>query len=332
MLKLAIAAGLSLQNAQLFLNCHALGDRHGLGLVLVEYVWKTGPTVLATTESATFSLPVGEHTVTLTVVDSGGNDSTETTTITVLSSDFPSISSLSPDNGPSSGGTDVTINGSGFTNVISVKFGQISLSGAAVEVVNESRIEVQAPSAAAGVPVDVVVETSAGMSNTKQYTYIASSPIEFEETFLTTFESPSVVRFGPNGKLYVAKEGQIGIFTVGDDLDLGSPVITTVAPNRMILGLAFDPLDTKSNPDLYFSHVHPFHGEQKSSSGEAINGKVSKASGANLEEVVHIITGLPVNDGDHGMFSGMDAACWGLTGFLFANIVISVLVAVALQL
>jgi len=252
-------------------------------------------------------LPVGEHTVTLTVVDSAGNDSTEATTITVFSAEVPSISSLSPDNGPVSGGTDITINGSGFTNVVSVKFGQSSLSGSAVEVVNENQIKVQAPAASVGVPVDVKVETSGSMSNTKQYTYIASSGIEFEETYLKSFENPTVVRFGPNGKLYVAKQGQIGVFTVDDDLNLGNPMISAVAQNRFILGMAFDPLDTKSNPDVYFSHSKPFHGEEKSSSGEAINGKVSKASGANLDVVVDIITGLPVNDGDHGTF-----LCWML--------------------
>jgi len=34
---------------------------------------------------------------------------------------------------------------------------------------------------------------------------------------------------------------------------------------------------------------------------EAINGKISKASGANLDIITDIVTGLPVSDHDHGV-------------------------------
>ena len=283
--------------------------RHGPGLVLVDFVWKTGSTVLATTEKATLTLPIGEHIVTLTVVDSDGNDSTEATMITVFDYGYPWISGLSPDNGPLGGGNDVTINGSGFTNVLDVKFGQNSVSGSAVEVVDENTITVQAPVVSSGVPVDVAVTTSLGVSNTATYTYVANSRIEFDEIDLLFFPVPTVVQFGPNGKLYVANTlGQIAAFIIDDDLNAVNPVISSVAPYRSILGLAFDPLDTKSNPDVFFSHSMFYHGEQKSSSGRAINGMVSKASGANLEFVVDIITGLPVSDGDHGTFL-LGASC-----------------------
>jgi len=278
-------------------------DRHGPGLVLVDFVWKTGSTVLATTEKANLTLPIGEHIVTLTVVDSDGNDSTEATMITVFDYGYPWISGLSPDNGPLSGGNDVTINGSGFTNVLDVKFGQNSVSGSDVEVLDENTIKVQAPVVRSGVPVDVTVSTSLGVSNTAMYTYIANSRIEFDEIDLLFFPVPTVVRFGPNGKLYVANTlGQIAAFSIDDNLNALNPVVSSVAPYRSILGLAFDPLDTKSNPDVFFSHSMFYHGEQKSSSGRAINGVVSKASGANLESVVDIITGLPVSDHDHGAF------------------------------
>jgi len=45
------------------------------------------------------------------------------------------------------------------------------------------------------------------------------------------------------------------------------------------------------NPKVYFSHSFFFHGESKSSAGQAINGKISVATGANLDIVYDIITG-----------------------------------------
>jgi len=55
---------------------------------------------------------------------------------------------------------------------------------------------------------------------------------------------------------------------------------------------AFDPMETNTeNPKVYFSHSFFFHGESKSSSGQAINGKISVAWGANLDNVEDIITG-----------------------------------------
>ena len=78
-------------------------------------------------------------------------------------------------------------------------------------------------------------------------------------------------------------------------------MISTVANYRAILGIAFDPLDAgNANPPVYITSSYFFHGESKSSFGEAINGKVHKVSGANLDIVVNIITGLPVSDSDHG--------------------------------
>jgi len=167
-------------------------------------VWKTGSTVLGTGETTSFTLPVGENTISLTVEDSGGNTSTETISVIVYSGEFPAISSLSPDSGPVAGGNDVTISGSGFTALASqtiVSFGQSKLTGAAIKIVDQNTITVKAPAANTGVPVAVSVETTVGKSNTKEYVYVASTPIEFSEKKLVSFDTPTVVRFGPNGTL-----------------------------------------------------------------------------------------------------------------------------------
>ena len=118
---------------------------------------------------------------------------------------------------------------------------------------------------------------------------------------MITFEKPTVARFGPNGKLYVGNmNGQLGAITLDDDMIVVDMVVSEVSKWRPITGLAFDPVDTSKNPDVYFSNSWFYHGEEKSSSGGAINGKVSKARGANLDDIVDIIVGLPVSDHDHG--------------------------------
>jgi hypothetical protein len=80
-----------------------------------------------------------------------------------------------------------------------------------------------------------------------------------------------------------------------------SSVVSTVQFDRAILGITFDPMDAGNpNPPVYITSSLLFHGEIKSSSGTSINGKVSKVTGANLDVVTDVITGLPVSDLDHG--------------------------------
>jgi IPT/TIG domain/Glucose / Sorbosone dehydrogenase len=81
------------------------------------------------------------------------------------------------------------------------------------------------------------------------------------------------------------------------------------------LGLAFDPLDVKSNPDVYFTANRFFHKGTQSSSGTTISGKIKRASGPNLEIVIDIITGLPTSDLDHGL----NALEFGDNGELYFN-------------
>jgi len=358
-----------------------LSHTHAIGEIIDQFIWRTGSTTLGTKEQAKLTLPVGVHTVTLTVVDSAGNDSTEETTITVLSGDFPSIGSLVPDSGSIVGGSEVTINGSGFSSPVAntiVKFGNVEIDSSDFEVVDKNTIKLVAPPANIGAPVEVTVETTIGVSNAKMYTYIAASEISFSEGWLTGHESPTRVAFGPgtwetvvqlgesgctnyilhmythltfvatltpfflhlpDGNLYVGNmKGYLTRYKVDKDMNLSDPVTSWVSKWRPILGskyysarpkmlriyivaltlthssrrssVAFDPLDTKSFPDVYISHSYFYHKEWKSSSGEAVNGKVSKVSGANLDVVVDIVTGLPVADHDHGTSREYSCCYW----------------------
>jgi hypothetical protein len=87
----------------------------------------------------------------------------------------PSVTSLSPSSGPASGGTAVTITGTGLTGAIAVMFGDAS---AEFTVVSATQIDATAPFQVAGT-VDVTVTTYGGVSalgSSDQYTYTSVAP------------------------------------------------------------------------------------------------------------------------------------------------------------
>ena len=87
----------------------------------------------------------------------------------------PTISSVSPDEGPAAGGQTVTIEGTGLANVSAVKFGG-SVGGGLVEV-SATKIEVETPSHAAGT-VDVELTTPGGTAtSTNAYAYLAAPTV-----------------------------------------------------------------------------------------------------------------------------------------------------------
>jgi hypothetical protein len=86
----------------------------------------------------------------------------------------PTISAVSPATGLITGGTSVTITGTDFTAVSSVKFGTVS--AATYNVDSPTQITATAPAGAAG-PVDVVVTTATGTATrTNAFTYVTPAP------------------------------------------------------------------------------------------------------------------------------------------------------------
>jgi Malectin domain/IPT/TIG domain len=281
----------------------------GTGLEVVEWTWKEGNKVVGVGPTPNITLPVGEHTITLSIKDNGNNEATDTTTLTVHPFGFPAVLSVTPSIGSIAGGQLVTIQGSGFTDTASVtqvKFGLITLSDSAITIVDQFTIRVRTPTAVIGSPVSVSVETPLATSNSVTYTYEASSPITFRtDILIDNIASPTSVAFGPDGKLYVGTlYGILARLTLDDTFTtVISSVSATVTPYRAILGIAFNPLQTEGLSDVYITSSYFFHGESLSSSGTSINGCIKKISGANLDVVVDIVTGLPVSDHDHGRYN-----------------------------
>ena len=84
----------------------------------------------------------------------------------------PAVTGVSPGSGPVSGGTSVTITGSGFTGATAVNFGGTVASSFTVN--GDTSVTATAPAATAVGPVDVTVTTPSGTSATSsadQFTY-----------------------------------------------------------------------------------------------------------------------------------------------------------------
>ena len=111
----------------------------------------------------------GVATVTVTATDGSGFAGHTTFTWTVTG---PVISSVAPATGPSSGGTKVTIVGSGLAAPVSVDFG--GTPGTSVKANRKgTKVTVLSPAHVAG-PVDIVVTTAAGptlVGTTDRFTY-----------------------------------------------------------------------------------------------------------------------------------------------------------------
>jgi hypothetical protein len=78
----------------------------------------------------------------------------------------PTITSLSPTSGPAAGNNNVTVTGTGFTNVTTVRFGTVATT---FTVDSATQITAIAPPGAGTVQVTVI--TTAGTSNGVSYTY-----------------------------------------------------------------------------------------------------------------------------------------------------------------
>ena len=281
---------------------------HATGAEVVEWKWKIGATIVGVGSTPTLTLPVGNHVVTLTIKDNLGNEATDTATITVNPFGYPAITNINPLIGSVAGGEKITIYGSGFNHLssqVKVFLGWVEMSGASLTIVDQFTIELIAPATTVAAPVAIKVQTPVGTSNSMAYSYQTSSPINFNSDVLTReIASPTSAAFGPDGFLYVGTLfGTLARIKLdGSYTQVVSSITSNVAPFRAILGIAFDPLQTSGLSDVFITTSFFFHGSPLSSGGQAMNGNVKKVSGANLDIITDIVTGLPVSDHDHGTF------------------------------
>jgi IPT/TIG domain-containing protein len=88
----------------------------------------------------------------------------------------PTVSSVSPNSGPKSGGTAVTITGTGFTGATGVKFGTVAATSFTVN--SATSITATSPAGISPIAVDVTVTTPNGTSGTTpsdRFTYFVAT-------------------------------------------------------------------------------------------------------------------------------------------------------------
>lgn len=109
-------------------------------------IQSTAVTVASSTQINAMSPPENPGAVILAVSNPNSQTATMASAFTYTSA--PTISSLSPNSGPVTGGTTVTILGSGFASGAAVSFG--GLSSTSVTCVSSSQIRAVVPSSLAG--------------------------------------------------------------------------------------------------------------------------------------------------------------------------------------
>lgn len=280
---------------------------HGVGARLFQWKWFANNTSVGSGEQTTLTLPVGTHHLVLEVTDTDMDVSRDYTSVTIRDSSYADISSLSPSSGDITGGGTLVILGSGFTaseRDTKVHFGPVSLSGRSeITVVDKNRIELKSvPPGAAG-KVVVTVETPMGFSLPAVYEYKDGIPLSFNSgTVVEGVYGPTCVATGPDGHIYVGTQtGAIMKLELNEKYEVirnttSYTVATSSSSFRSILGIAFNPMDTSSNPTVYVAHATLFHGKL-----ESFNGRVSEVSGSKLQNIKDIVSGLPVSDLDHGV-------------------------------
>ena len=138
----------------------------------------SGGTVAAGS-SCTFSVNVTgttagskNNSVTLSSTN-GGTGNTSNASLTVVPP--PTVTSVSPNSGPTAGGTSVTITGTTFTGASSVTFG--GTAAASFSVVNATTITATVPAGAAGTASVIVTTPSGSNAANTLYSWVASPTV-----------------------------------------------------------------------------------------------------------------------------------------------------------
>ncbi len=137
----------------------------------------TNVTVVSAT-SITADSPAGTGVVNVTVTTPGGTSAASPADeFTYAAAAAPVVTGVSPNTGPTTGGTLVTITGTSFTGATAVDFGTTAATN--VTVVNDTTVTADSPAGSVGT-VDVTVTTPVGTSATSpadQFTYaVAAAP------------------------------------------------------------------------------------------------------------------------------------------------------------
>jgi acid phosphatase len=126
--------------------------------------------------STTITAVAPAHTsgaVNVVVTNPGGQNATSVNGYTYSGTPAPTVTTVSPTSGPTAGGTQITITGTGFAAGATVTVGGTAATGVIVN--NATTISANTPAHAAGT-VDVVVTNTGGQSGTKTNAFTYNAP------------------------------------------------------------------------------------------------------------------------------------------------------------
>jgi autotransporter passenger strand-loop-strand repeat protein len=134
--------------------------------------WASSSTAVATIDGTGKATT---HTAGTTTISASVGSVSGSTTLTVTAAAAPTVTRVDPASGPATGGTVVTITGTGFSGATRVAFGGKT---AKFTLVSALQIKATAPAGTAGQAVDITVTTPGGTSATStadRFSYTAAS-------------------------------------------------------------------------------------------------------------------------------------------------------------
>ena len=206
------------------------------GLGLESATISFGSTAATTVSSAsstsiTVKVPAGSGTPAVSATSPEGSG-TETVAFSYLGP--PTLSSISPQSGPSSGQTEVTITGSGFSTGSAVAFG--SMSATAVTVASATQIIATSPAGSG--TMDITVTTGAGTTPTSPADKFTYSPPASGPYSAVVPVRICDTRPGNPSQLSGQATQCNGTGNAGDTLVPGHPISPAVAGNFGVPGNA----------------------------------------------------------------------------------------------
>ncbi|WP_405575361.1 IPT/TIG domain-containing protein [Streptomyces sp. NBC_01167] len=132
----------------------------------------TSFTVVSATQISAVSPPRAAGAAAVIVVHPTGNSNSVTFTYVVAQ--VPVVTGVAPSNGPTSGGTSVTLTGTGFTGATTVTFAGVPATSFTVN--SATQITAVTPAGSAGAAV-VTVTTPGGVSTPDAFFFYAAPPV-----------------------------------------------------------------------------------------------------------------------------------------------------------
>ncbi|MDQ1019065.1 IPT/TIG domain-containing protein [Streptomyces afghaniensis] len=227
--------------------------------------------------------PSGTGTVNVTVTTSQGT-STQTVPFTYVTTSAPSLLSITPNQGPVSGGATVTLTGTNLSGATAVRFGQVAATSFTVN--SATQITAETPPNAAGAAA-VTVTTPGGTSNSLVYTYLAApavtgvvpsqGPVTGDTTVTLTgvnLSGATAVRFGQVAATSFTVVSATQITAVTPPNAAGAAAVTVTTPGGT---------SSSNDPQAYFYYAaSPALTALAPASGPTAGGTAVTLTGTNL--------------------------------------------------